>query len=77
MTEHVPHLDQGHRINDNGGKWLGWFAIIAAVIGLIWEPIWMGTLAIVLAAIGLLSPQKTLNGFGIALGILALIVGFI
>lgn len=77
MTEHVPHMDQGHRINDNGGKWFGWLAIIAAVIGLFWEPIWMGTVAIVLAAIGLFSPQKTLNGFGIILGVLALIIGLI
>lgn len=74
MSEYV---ENQNRMSDDAGNWLGWLAIIIGVIGFFWQPIWMGIISIVLAAIGLASPKKTLNGWGLAVGIIALIIGIV
>lgn len=65
------------KISDKAGKWLGWIAIILAVIGFFWQPIWMGVCAIVLSVIGLFSPQRTLNIVALIVGAVSLIVGLV
>lgn len=65
------------RISDTAGKWLGWLAIIAGVIGFFWQPIWMGAIGVILGIIGLFSPQRNLNIVGIVVAAIALIVGLV
>ena len=74
MTENNKVEKKETKFNDKTGKWLGWLAIIAAVIAFFWQPTAM---SIVLGIIGLFSPQRTLNGIAVAIGVIALIVGLV
>ncbi|MBC8588517.1 hypothetical protein [Paratissierella segnis] len=77
MTENNKVEKKETKFNDKTGKWLGWLAIIAAVIAFFWQPTAMSIIGIVLGIIGLFSPQRTLNGIAVAIGVIALIVGLV
>ena len=42
------------------GIWIGWLAIISAIVGFFYAPYWLGGAALVLGLVCLASPQKVL-----------------
>lgn len=71
------NLEQEYRIGNISGLWLGWIGVLSGVIALFWQPALMGIIAMVMGLLCLFSSQKVLSGMAIAIGIVAIVVGYL
>jgi hypothetical protein len=56
------------------GIWIGWLAIILAVVGFFYAPYWLGGGALVLGLVCLAFPQKVLAWISIVLGVIVILI---
>lgn len=71
-------LNEREMLNMNGmtGNWIGWLAILLAVIGFFFAPFWLGGIAVILGLITLASPKKALAWWAIGLGVISFIIPY-
>ncbi|MCO7126311.1 hypothetical protein NIE88_11070 [Sporolactobacillus shoreicorticis] len=65
---------EGHRRIVEGGKGVGWLALICSVIALFFLPIVLGIAGIIIGYIALREGARTLGGWAIGIGCLAVLI---
>nr|WP_290443482.1 hypothetical protein [Sporolactobacillus kofuensis] len=67
-------LDTDHRRVAEGGKGIGWCALIVSIIALFFMPIVLGIAGIIIGYIALRQGARALGGWAIGIGCIAVLI---